>query len=276
MSMTYEAEERARIRRQRAEQAIQLAMQSKWQDAVQVNHAILSLFPEDVDALNRLGKALSELGQVAEAREAYRRALAIDSTNTIARRNLDRLAAAGEAAPRREARAAADPQLFIEEMGRTGVTTIQNIAPDLMSHLSAGEALNLVARENALTVQTADGGELGTVEPKIGSRLLRLMEGGNRYAAAITSIVDTSCKIIIKETYQHPSQVGRPSFPPAAAGEAVRPYTKESLLRYDLEEEEESGEEAEEGEDWEAEGETTEAEPRMFETAAEPDEEFEE
>ncbi len=61
-----------------------------------------------------------------------------------------------------------------------------------------------------------------------------------------------------------------------AAGEAVRPYTKESLLRYDLDEDDETGEEGEESEEWEGETETPEAEPRMFETPAEPDEEFEE
>lgn len=274
--MTYEAEERARIRRQRAEQAIQLAMQSKWEDAVQVNNAILALFPNDVDALNRLGKALSELGQLAEARDAYRRALEIDPTNTIAKRNLDRLASMAEGAARREGAKPLDPQLFIEEMGRTGVTTIQNIPPELLGRLSAGDPLNLVVRDNALVVESLEGEVLGTVEPKMGLRLQRLMEGGNRYAAAITSIFDSGCKVIIKETYQHPSQIGKPSFPPAAAGEAVRPYTKESLLRYDLDEDEEAAEEGEEGEDWEAEPEAVEPEARLFEAPAEVDEEFEE
>lgn len=280
MNTTYEAEERARMRRQRAEQAIQLAMQSRWEDAVQVNNAILAIFPNDVDALNRLGKALSEVGRYGDAREAYRRALAVDSTNVIARRNLDRLKALREedAAPRETARRV-DPQLFIEEMGRTGVTTIKNLSPDLVKRLSAGDAVNLVAQDGVLMVESVDGDVLGPVEPKMGSRLLRLMEGGNRYAAAVASILDGACRIIIKETYQHPSQVGKPSFPPTAAGEAVRPYTKESLLRYDLEEdEEEGGEEAEEAEEWEGESEPRgSTDTRLYEgTPAEPDEDFEE
>lgn len=267
------------MRRQRAEQAIQLAMQSRWEDAVQVNSSILAVFPNDVDALNRLGKALSEVGRYGEARDAYQRALAVDSTNVIARRNLDRLKTLGDDAGPREAARRVDPQLFIEEMGRTGVTTIHNLPPALTKRLSAGDALNLVAQDGVLVVSSVDGEVLGPVEPKMGSRLLRLMEGGNRYAAAVASIQDSGCKIIIKETYQHPSQVGRPSFPPTAAGEAVRPYTKESLLRYDLEEdEEEAAEEADEGEEWEGESEPhATGETRLYEgTAAEPDEEFEE
>jgi len=46
------------MRRLRSEKAIQLAMQNKWQEAADLNQQILEQFPEDVDTLNRLGKAL--------------------------------------------------------------------------------------------------------------------------------------------------------------------------------------------------------------------------
>ena len=39
------------------------------------------------------------------------------------------------------------------------------------------------------------------------------MEAGNRYSAAIVSSSDRRVTIIIREVYQHPSQVGRLSFP---------------------------------------------------------------
>ena len=56
-------EEKARLRRQRTELAINLAMQSRWEEAVRVNQSILEVYPTDADAHNRLGKALTELGQ---------------------------------------------------------------------------------------------------------------------------------------------------------------------------------------------------------------------
>ena len=51
----------------------------------------IRVFGEEAEAYNRLGKALSEVGQVSEARKSYGRSLEIEPTNTIARRNLDRL-----------------------------------------------------------------------------------------------------------------------------------------------------------------------------------------
>jgi len=98
-------------------------------------------------------------------------------------------------------------------------------------------------------VENAQGEYLGEVEPKLGMRLIKLIEGGNRYAAAIATLARDDVRIIIKETYQHPSQVGKLSFP-ATTGEAFRPYIKEGLVRTDADEEEESFEDGEDTEDW--------------------------
>src|SRR4051812_39066483 len=93
-------DDRARaLRRQRQERAIKLAMESKWEEAAQENETILQVFPRDVDAHNRLGKALTELGRYNDAREAYGRALQLDANNIIARKNLQRLETLGQAAP---------------------------------------------------------------------------------------------------------------------------------------------------------------------------------
>ena len=250
--MTYHADEKARGRRQRAEHAVQLALGSRWEEAAGANRAILSAFPNDVEAWNRLGKALSELGQYQEARQAYSKAYALDSTNSIAKRNLDRLATLVEAAPApAEPQQRLDPQLFIEETGKTGVTTLRGVDVEVLARMTAGDQVQVTIRDNTVVVESMRGEYLGQVEPRLALRLLKLMNGGNQYVAAITSLDHSSCRIIIRETYQHPSQVGRPSFP-AVGAEAVRPYTKESLLRYGLEEEEEA-EEAEAPEEWEAE-----------------------
>ncbi|MEE8369366.1 MAG: hypothetical protein V3S00_01205, partial [Dehalococcoidia bacterium] len=97
--------------------------------------------------------------------------------------------------------------------------------------LSAGDGVELLPQGKTLAVETADKKFLGAVEPKLGLRLIKLMEGGNQYAAAVTSLDEDECRILIKETYQDPSQIGRPSFPAAVAGSRTRPYTKESLVR---------------------------------------------
>ena len=255
MTAPIQPEERARFRRLRSEQAIQLAMQNKWEEAIAVNKQILDVFADDVDAHNRLGKALMEIGRISEAREAYARAVAIDPNNAIARRNLTRLQAIKDD---EVATVAVQPQvdanLFIEETGKTGVTTLVNTAPhDELAKLTAGEPVLLRVDGKSLLVYSTRNELIGEVEPRLALRLISLMRGGNQYAAAVTSLTDQSIEIIIRETFQHPTQVGKVSFPTRGGADGgFRPYIRESVLRYDTEEEEPS-EDADFAADWEEE-----------------------
>jgi len=277
----YQTEERARLRRQKADVAIQLALQSRWEEAATVNRGILSLYPSDVDAWNRLGKALAELGRYQEAREAYGKALELDSTNSIARKNLTRLATVGEVAPApAEPKQQVDPQLFIEETGKTGMTVLHRANQEVLARMTAGDRLALRPEGNVLMMENTRGEHVGEVEPKLGLRLLKLMQGGNEYAAALTSLANATGRVIIKETYQHPSQAGRPSFP-STGREMIRPYIKESILKYGAEDDEEVTEETEgTGEEWEGETEAQEGDIRLHDyqraTEADNDDEDEE
>jgi hypothetical protein len=248
--MVFAADDRTRIRRQRAEQAIQLAMQGQWEEAAKVNRVIIDVFPNDVDAYNRLGKACTELGRYADARDAYGKALGLDPHNSIAQKNLARLASLGEvAAPRVEAGTKLSPHLFISETGKTGVTALVRPVANVAARLTAGDEVFLRRENSSLLVENAQGEYLGEVEPKLSMRLIKLIDGGNRYAAAIATLARDNVRIIIKETYQHPSQAGKLSFP-ATTGDAFRPYIKEGLVRTDADDEEESFEEGDDTEEW--------------------------
>ena len=267
-----QTEDKARIKRVRTEQAIQFAMQSRWDDAITANRAIIAVFPTEPEAYNRLGKALSETGKIKEAREAYHQALELEPTNSIARKNLERLATSrAKAEPDRAQQV--DTSLFIEEMGKTGVTVLKPANIKMLATLSAGDEVALKTIGSRLTVETMAGDYISDIEPKLALRLTRLIAGGNKYAAAVAGLSGDSVRVIIKETFQHPGQVGRLSFPAGKAGEVVRPYTKESLVRADLDEEDEFAEENEEWEETEHEAEH-EAEPRevtLFDVARDED-----
>jgi Tetratricopeptide repeat len=234
----YPSEDRMRLKRQRSEKAIQLAMQNRWQEAVELNRQIIELFPKDVDSHNRLGKALMELAQYADAREAYGEAARLDPTNTIAAKNLSRLATlAEEQAAAGVATAPSptpvDPRLFIEESGKTAVTDLLDVPPfEAIAALTAGDALELEIKAGVVQLVTPTAQVVGQLEPKIAQRVTRLTEMGNRYSAAITSIDETHVRIIIREAFRHPSMGSRPSFPTQAP--EVRPYTKDSVFRADL------------------------------------------
>ncbi len=237
--MAHQMAEKARLRQHRSEEAITLALQSQWEEAVAVNRSIIELYPNDIDAYNRLGKALTELGCYDEAREAYSRVLETAPDNAIAKRNLERLSHLKQIEQQgHKDRQMADLGIFIEETGKSALIDLRHPAPrEVLNRIAAGEQVTLRADGHRLMVES-DGGEyLGEVEPKLGLRLIQLITGGNRYQAAIAGVRQDGCRVIIKETYQHPSQAGRPSFPLRAA-DSFRPYIKDSLLKYELEDEE--------------------------------------
>ena len=244
---TYQPEERARLRRQLTEQAIQLALESRWDEAAAVNRQLLAAVPHDLSTLNRLGKALSELGRYTDAKQAYSDALEIDPTNNIARKNLDRLAQLNDGdATGRPSQERIDPRLFIEETGKTGFTNLVDLARrEVLARLTAGDQVYLDREGSILYVRNGNGDRIGRVEPVLANRLIKFMDAGNQYAAGITDLNDREVRIIIRETFQHPSMFGRVSFPAQQGGETVRGYIKDSMLRYEQEEEEEFGEDGE-------------------------------
>lgn len=246
-------EERARILRQLNDQAIKLALESRWEEAANTNRQILSTYPRDASVLNRLGKALSELGMYADARQAYTDTLTLDPANNIARKNLDRLATLGDGASApRPSHERMDPRLFIEETGKTGYTDLIDLGPKAtLARLTAGDQVYLERDGGALWVVNAERERIGRVEPRLATRLIGFIEGGNQYAAGITELHGSAVRIIMRETFQHPSQFGSVSFPAQGGGETIRAYTKESLVRHGDEEDEfnEDGEYVDDGDD---------------------------
>jgi hypothetical protein len=237
----YQPEERERRRRQLTEQAIQMARESRWEEAVAVNRELLTVPPRDPSTLNRLGKALSELGQYNEAKRAYSEALEQDPANNIARKNLERISSFGdeETIDGRHAVERIDPRLFIEETGKTGFTSLVDLGSrEVIVRLSAGDQVYLTPEGSILYVTNAADERIGRVEPRLANRLIKFIRGGNKYAAGIADLSDSEVRLIIRETFQHPSQFGKVSFPAHGAGETIRAYTKESMVRRDVDDEE--------------------------------------
>ncbi len=219
-----------------ADEAVSLAMNGCWEEAVAVNQSIIERSPDDVEAHNRLGKALSELGQYAEARQSYERTLELDPTNSIAKKNIQRLAVLESDGGSMNDPHVIDSRFFIEETGKARVITLYRVAPkSSLVKMSAGDVVRLQSQDQALFVLTGDGEYLGEIEPKIASRLIELMEGGNQYEAAIIGLMDDRVKVIIREAYQHPNLAGHLSFPPRVVDEP-RPYLKDTLVKYDIDE----------------------------------------
>jgi len=230
-----------RIRRTLAEQAIASAAAGKWAEAAETNRRLLEMSPE-AETENRLAKALWELGELGSAREHYQAALALDPTNRIAERNIDRLrtllVAAGEKTVPAMDGSKAPVRIFVEETGKTGFAHLLDL-PDAkkLAQVNPGDTVELKPEANRL-IAISNGMRIGVVEPRVAARLLKLLADGNKYLAGVTSLGAQDVRIIIREIYQDPRNYGKVSFPTAAKSTDLRPYTKGTLLREDEELEE--------------------------------------
>ena len=243
-----------RQKRQLAEQAIAQAADAQWADAAETNQKLLEL-GADAEAENRLAKALWEMGELGAAREHYQTALALDPTNRIAERNIDRLkvllVAAGEKTVPAAEGSKAPVSIFVEETGKTGFAFLTDLPdPRQLAQVIPGDAVELPPEGNRL-IAISNGMRIGVVEPRVAARLLKLIADGNKYAAGVTSLGDKDVRIIIREIFQDPRNYGKVSFPTAAKSTDLRPYTKGTLVREEMELEEdlEDDEEDEEIED---------------------------
>lgn len=236
---TMSLEERARLKKQMGDQAVKLAISSRWLEAANLNREYIRMFGDEAEAYNRLGKALTELGQVSDARDAYGKALDLDSTNTIARRNLDRLATMKDAAAAAAPPSQLDTRLFVEETGTATVAKLQATNAETSAVLDAGDIVTLQVQGNAVNVLTVNGDYVGMVEPRIGLRLSKMMTAGNQYSAAMVTTAG-ELKVMLRETFKHPSLIDKVSFPAGRASD-VRAYTRKGLLRRDDEDEIEFG-----------------------------------
>lgn len=201
--------------------AIAFANQGRWDAAAEANQEALALSADNVEALNRLGRALSELGRYADARETFQKVLRLSRNNPIARKNLERIASL-EDAPAPKPVSGLAPRLFLKESGKTCLTDVTTLdGARQLSRLVPGETLTLEHSDSAVVVRVPKGEVIGRITPKLAARLARLLQGGNRYAVAVSSIAGGKLSVLIREVYQHPSLTGVVSFPSSVEGADV-------------------------------------------------------
>ena len=209
----FSKEEELNFIRQHSKVAIDAAMAGQWQSAIEENTLILNNYPENIDALNRLGRAYMEVGELELAKETYLKAKDIDPYNNIAIKNLAKLETLQENHASGQQTKGIDPRFFVEEVGKAANVKAVNLAKKkILAGIVAGDEVELVTTEKHILILNENNDTIGWVEPKVEQRLLKLMNGGNKYQATISSASLTEVTVLIRETYQHPSQTGIMSF----------------------------------------------------------------
>ena len=82
----------------------------------------------------------------------------------------------------------------------------------MLAPRSPGDAVELTAEGEELVARVGTT-TIGTVEPRIASRLLKLMASGNRYEIFALGLSGQTLRTILRETYRDPSVATVVSFP---------------------------------------------------------------
>lgn len=161
-----------------AAKAIKAALAQEWPAAAALNQEILDEDDQNIEACNRLARALAEQGLTKEAKKAYQRVLELDPYNTIAQKNMAKLEQGASAQPSR----VVSSEAFLEEPGKTRTASLEEPNKKRLETLTPGQQLALETRSGRLVVVNPHGGALlGYLEDDLSSHLLNLIQLGNAY-----------------------------------------------------------------------------------------------
>lgn len=205
------------------QQSINAALSCNWQEAVALNEQLIEQDSKNTDALNRLGRAHFELGNLTKSKKSFENTLVIDPYNQIAAKFIKRIEIFRKKGTKNHVptlnnksniqSASINGDLFIEEPGKTKLVGLLKVAePQKLSLLSPGMTVNLVQKNRGITAMDHNDEYLGVLPDDLSSHLLRLIKGGNKYQSCIKNIKNNTLSILIRETFCSAKFKNQPSF----------------------------------------------------------------
>ena len=194
-----------------AQKAVSEALLGNWKEALSLNIVLLKDNPKDVEALNRLARAYSELGNLTKAKSSAKRVLKIDPFNTIALKSLEKWKELKRGEILKSS--PTSPQTFLEEPGKTKIVALIHVGDyKIIAKLDSGDELALNTRSHRISVLSIDGKYIGRLPDDLSARLKKLIKFGNEYKAFLKSANAKEVKIFIRETYRTQKLADIPSF----------------------------------------------------------------
>ncbi len=197
------------------DQAIKLALDNNWEDAILINKELLETSIKDIDTMKRLAYAYMQAGKFEDAHRIYTSIIEIDRTNPIATKNLKKLSAL--ASQKNGVSAVVHTNhmdnVFIQEAGKTKTVDLTNITDKrtLMS-LQHGDEIQLTIKRSKIFALTTDKTFIGMLPDSVGIRLISFIKGGNEYQACIKSVDEKNVSIFIKEVKRSKKFFNQSSF----------------------------------------------------------------
>jgi len=195
-------------------QAIKAALVQNWEKAIDINKKIIKEDSQNISALNRLARGYWELGDTQKALKTYQKVLKIDNSNLIANKNLTRLSKGGKikkSLPKK--RSPFPPKIFLEEPGKTKIVSLVRLAqPNILGELNNGDNVSMVAKKRLVSIESEDENYLGTIPEDLSLKLIKFINGGNKYEAFVKNIDHQQLQIFIREISRGKRYLNVPSF----------------------------------------------------------------
>lgn len=211
-----------------AQKAVSLALSGDWQEALKINLEILSMNPEDTEALNRLARCYSETGQTEKAVATTQKVLDIDPINTIAQKCLSkwRTVRPGE----NHSSPTPPGESFLEESGKTKMITLVNPGDEsVFANLDSGDEVKLAPFSHKVSIVDNAGKYIGRLPDDLAARLRCMLKKGIKYQTLIKSIDPKYVTVLIRELE---NKTGIASFPPEKIDYVS--FTPPELVHHDI------------------------------------------
>lgn len=198
--------------------AIEAALRQDWETAIKVNEELLKTTPHDIETLNRLAFALMEKGDLEKAKKHYQKILRLDHFNPIALKNLNKLDNIRPRAFKKRLKTIGSQptnlaNLFLEEIGKTKVTKLKNIAEGhIISQLKSGDEVILSTKRRSVFILDKNKTYLGALPDDLSHRLIQFMKYGNKYQVFVKSVEKNCLTVFIKEVERASRFRNQPSF----------------------------------------------------------------
>jgi tetratricopeptide (TPR) repeat protein len=196
-----------------AQKAISQALKGEWQKAVATNKLILSDEPENTEAMNRLSRAYSEVGDFEKAKKVAQKVLKINPYDSIATKSLQKWGNLKKGTT--YVSKPVNPDLFLEEPGKTKIVPLLHIGDyvKVIAKLDSGDEVVIDNHSHRISVLTLDGKYVGRLPDDLSAKLKKYTSLGNVYSAYIKSVDIKEVKVFLREVKRCDKLKDTPSFP---------------------------------------------------------------
>ncbi len=182
--------------------AIEAAINSQWDKAIEMNKKILKMDKNNLDALLRLGYAFFQSNDWENAEKIYKKVLKIQNVNSAAQEFLEKIKILKEKKITRYQKTTLviDPNLFLEVPGRTTTVELINLGQkNILAQLNISQKMIFKIRRRKVEVRTEKNQYVGSLPDDLSHRLILFIKAKSEYSCYIKEITLKKVVVFIKE-----------------------------------------------------------------------------